>query len=216
MVNRLERVPQVQELTLDAIVVCCACFPCRLFVIQSPQVRVAIGVKESRAQALAKDFPEFLFHLRREVIAAQVVQVLKVLIDFVGIGKRAVNIVEVTDYQLGPIDEFIKFLSLVAHGLAVGVIEGKGHLDVGSHNGASQVGHQLVDGRDTRQQMRPGRAVAPVGSDQFLLQVVGEKLATAAVGKDKAVVLKAISPEVVTGDLLQKWSHNDNRFFISL
>ena len=168
------------------------------------------------AQALAKDFPEFLFHLRREVIAAQVVQVLKVLIDFVGIGKRAVNIVEVTDYQLRPIDEFVKFLSLVAHGLAIGVIEGKGHLNVGSYNGASQVGHQLVDGRDTRQQMRPGRAVAPVGSDQFLLQVVGEKLATAAVGKDKAVVLKAISPEVVTGDLLQKWSHNDNRFFISL
>ena len=144
VVNGLQRIPQIHKLALDTVVKLGISLR-RLLVIETPQRRVGIGVKKSGTQTLAEDFPQFFLHLGRQIVAAQVVQVFEIAVDFVGIGERAVNIVEVADNELRPIDEFVKLLGFVAHCLTIGIIEGEGHLDVRCHNGTGQVGNQLAD-----------------------------------------------------------------------
>ena len=58
-------------------------------------------------------------------------QVIQVLIHLVGIGQRLVDVVKVADDELRPVNELIKLLSGITHSLAIGIIEGKHHLDVG-------------------------------------------------------------------------------------
>lgn len=56
--------------------------------------------------------------------------------------------------------------------------------------------------------MGPHDTTAAVGSDEFLLQIMNEKLTAAAVRKNKAIVLKMRGLlEVMYSHLLQEWSH---------
>ena len=40
--------------------------------------------------------------------------------------------------------------------------------------------------------MRPIHPTSQVGSDEFLLQIVGKKLAATAIGEDKAIIFKSL------------------------
>ena len=147
----MESIPQTEKFLLDNTIAA------RTAIGTSPmppQVGIGTGIKECGEQTLAEDFLHRLLHLRRQIVAAQAVQVVQVGVYLSGIGHRAVNIVEVADDDLRPIDEFVKRLSPVTHHAAIGVIEGKYHLNVGSGSGVRQLGEQVVDGGHPRQQMR--------------------------------------------------------------
>ena len=132
-------------------------------------------------------------------------QVTQVLVDIGSIGKRFVDIVEVTDDELCPIDELVKLLRRIAHRLAIGIIEGEHHLDVGCRHRACQLGEQFVNRRHMGQQMRNRLALGR--ADQRPLEVMGEKLTAATVGKDKAVILKTLSLKIILHYLLKKRNH---------
>ena len=143
VIDGLECVPQADELAFHLLLALPAVVgPGRAML---PQLGIGASVKEGREQVVAKDFTHFFLHLAREVIAAQAVQVIQVLIHLMGVGERLIDVVEVVDDELGPIDELVKLLGGIAHGLTIGIIEGKHHLDVGGGSRAGQLGDQLVD-----------------------------------------------------------------------
>ena len=96
-----------------------------------PQTCLIAGIKECREQAFAENPFHLLFHIGSEVVTAQAVQVVKVAVYRMGIGKRLVNVIEVAKDELCPIDELVKLLGLTAHRLTIGLIQGENHLDVG-------------------------------------------------------------------------------------
>ena len=198
--NRFQGVPQVEKLAAHlALVIAVPIF--LLTREESPQVGIGIGVKECREQVVAKDFPHLLLDLVRQVVAAQVMQVLEVTVNLAGIGQRAVNVVEIADDELRPVDKLVKLLCPVAHRGTIGVIQGEHLLDIGRGDRSCPVGDKLVDRRHTGHETRPDAAGR---SDKLMLQIMGEELAAAAVGENKAVVLKALGVEVMSGDLLQE------------
>ena len=142
--NILQSIPQTHELAFHHVAIS-LCFFRLLRTEKSPQRGIGTRVKEGGEKAVSKDFPYLLLHFRREIIAAQVMQVLQVLINLVNIGQRTVYIVEVTDNELCPINKLVKLLRLVSHHLAISIIEGKHHLDIGRCHRACQLGHEVVD-----------------------------------------------------------------------
>ena len=177
-----------------------------------PQVGLGTGVEKGREQVHAEDASHLGLDLGREVVAAQVVEVIQIAVDLSCIGQRAVDIVKVTYDELSPVDEFVELLGNVAHGAAIGIIEGKYHLDVAGDGGIGQLGHELVDGCHTRHQVGFHRCGAPVSGNEFLLQVVCEELSAAAVGEHEAIVFKPLDIKVMTCDLLQKGIHGVSVF----
>ena len=168
-----------------------------------PQVGIGTGVEKCGEQARSEYPLDRLLHLGRQIVAAQAVQAIEVAVDFPCIGHRAVDVVKVADNELGPIDELIKRLRPVAHRLAIGIIEGEHHLNVGGNGGTGQLGDQVIDGRHPRQQMRLDR-----GCSKFPLHIVGEELTATTIGKDETIVLKTLSLKVISCHLLEKRFHN--------
>ena len=147
-----QRIPQGHELPL---------YPTVLLIVTgyrvvtlTPQVGIGTSVKERREQGLTEDGPDLFQHLGSEVITAQAVQVVQVLENLGGIVERLVDIVEVTDDELRPVDEFVKLLSLIAKHLTISIIQRKYHFDIGRSGSACELGDKLVDRRHTWQQMR--------------------------------------------------------------
>ena len=195
-IDGMQGIPQAHKFLLDSAI--------GVLVLATvlPQVGIGTGVEKRGEQARSEHLLDSILHLGRQVVAAQAVQAIQVAVDFSRIGHRAVDVVEVADDELCPIDELVELLGLVAHRLAVGIIEGKHHFDVGGDCGVGQFHDQVVDGRHSRQQMRPG-----IGIGEFLFQVMGKELPAAAVGKDKAIVLKALRLKVISCHLLEKRKH---------
>ena len=91
-----------------------------------------------------------------------------------------------------PVDELVKLLRLVTHGITVSVIQGKKHLDIGSRHRVGQAGDQFTDRGDTRHQMRRRDAFFAVGGSKVLLQILDEELTAATVREHKAEVLQML------------------------
>ena len=123
-------IPQAHELTLH-LVIALFRIGVRAFAVMLPQFGLGIGIKECGEQPVAEDLHHLLLDRLRQVIACQTMQVAQVLIDIVRVGQRLVDVVEVSDDELGPIDELVKLLGCVTHGATIGVIQGKHHLDIG-------------------------------------------------------------------------------------
>ena len=134
-------------------------------------------------------------------------QIIQILVDIVSIGQRTVDVVEIRYNQLSPINEPVKLLSPVAHHLTISVIERKHHLNIGGSGTASEFRDQIVDRSHTRHEMRLDDTRLLVGTDQALLQVVGEELPTAAIREHKAIVFKSLNANIIAGYLLQKRIH---------
>ena len=125
-------------------------------------------------------------------------QVLKITVNLTGIGERAVDIVEIADNELSPIDESVELLGLVAHHLAIGIIQGEHLFNVGCRNRPCQFGDELIDRGDTGQQTGFAAGQRCYG----LLQIVGKKLAATAIGEYKTIILKAADIEIALRYLL--------------
>ena len=147
-IDGVQGIPQAHKLLLDNAI--------GVLVTDTmlPQVGIGTGIEKCREQALAENLFDGLLNFGGQIVAAQTVQAVQIAVYFACVGHRAVDVVEVIDDELGPVNELVELLSLVTHCLAIGIIEREHHLDVGSDRGVRQFHNQVVDGRHPRQQVR--------------------------------------------------------------
>ena len=196
LIDGMQGIPQAHEFLFNGAI--------KLFSTASalPQVGICTSVKKCSKQALAKDSFDRLLHLGGQIVATQAIQAIQIAVNLSSISHRTINIVEIADNELSPVNKLVERLSPVSHRLAVGIIQGKHHLNVGGNGRAGQLGDKVVDGGHPRHQVRlaGGRA-------KFQLHVVREKLAATTIGKNETIILKILNLKVIMRYLLEKRNH---------